>query len=435
MADEDKAPEPHVQSTQSSEAAAETTPELPPPQNDPPAQVAPTPEDRTELIQRARAFLTSPQVRHENLAAKQRFLREKGLTEAEIENLLREVPAPPPLLPPKTYPQPPPSRLPYLLLNVFRALSWIAGGSAAILLAYFRFVYPRIAQTYQARLSLRTHNKALLERLTQSLEDLKTSQRSTFAVLPRPEPFREPTRYRGCRNLTQLAEASKGEKDIPPITLLRCAIQECSKGTQKATSAELFRLLEEKFPWVSEEGAQVEETLWQTLTTTPLFQPAPLPPASTTGAAAPPPPVPSPDTVWTYTPPTPPAPAPLLTSLTTLASALPARTTASAEPPQPKFQHTFQALSDLTGYIAAQTYASGFGGVRAPAFGLGLGSGAPLAPAEEEVRREIRALKGLVLNRRSFMPRVPSASALAAAPAAVRSPDPGAGAAAVAGAA
>ena len=37
----------------------------------------------------------------------------------------------------------------------------------------------------------------------------------------------------------------------------------------------------------------------------------------------------------------------------------------------------------------------------------GLGLGAPLAPEEEEVRRDIRALKGLVLNRRSFMPRVP----------------------------
>ena len=75
-----------------------------------------------------------------------------------------------------------------------------------------------------------------------------------------------------------------------------------------------------------------------------------------------------------------------------------------ATPPstQPKYQHTFQALSDLTGYITTQTYAlpTGF---RAP----GIGFGAPLTPEEEEVRRDIRALKGLVLNRRSFMPRVP----------------------------
>ena len=33
-----------------------------------------------------------------------------------------------------------------------------------------------------------------------------------------------------------------------------------------------------------------------------------------------------------------------------------------------------------------------------------LGLGSALSPEAEEVRREIRALKGLVLNRRSFMP-------------------------------
>ena len=54
-------------------------------------QSDPPPTDRTELIQRARAFLTSPQVRHEDAVAKRRFLAEKGLTDAEIEGLLLEV--------------------------------------------------------------------------------------------------------------------------------------------------------------------------------------------------------------------------------------------------------------------------------------------------------------------------------------------------------
>ncbi|KAI9056505.1 hypothetical protein FKP32DRAFT_1763211 [Trametes sanguinea] len=413
MADDSNAPlsqtgsEPSSSSTSGS--AAESVPELPPPQNDapPPLSTEPTlakQEDRSELLQRARAFLTSPQVRHEDAAAKRRFLAEKGLTEVEIEGLLHEVPAPPPALPPRTYPKPPPSRLPYLLMNVFRALTWIAGGSAVLLLAYFRYIYPRIAQTYQARLSLRAHRKARLERFTQSLEDLKSTQRATFAVLPQPESFAEPKTYRSCQSLRQLAEASNGEKDVPPITLLRCALQECAKSGQKATSAELFRLLEEKFPWVADDGAQYEETLWQTLTTTPVFQPAPLPPAASTSATSASPPPPSPDTVWTYTPPSPPSPPPLLTSLTALSHALPAPTSTSPAPPQPKFQHTFQALSDLTGYIATQTYAPAHG-LRAPGVGLHV----PLSPEAEEVRREIRALKGLVLNRRSFLPpRMPS---------------------------
>ncbi|KAI0660809.1 hypothetical protein C8Q70DRAFT_912648 [Cubamyces menziesii] len=385
------------------ESSAETAPELPPQQSEsapPPPPNTATADDRSELLQRARAFLNSPQVRHEDISAKRQFLVEKGLREAEIETLLHELPPPPPPpLPPRTYPQPPPSRLPHLLLNVFRALTWIAGGSAALLLVYFRFIYPKIAQTYQARLSLRAHRKAQLERLTHSLEDLKALQRSTFAALPQPEPYREPAKYRGCRTLDELAEASKGEQDVPPNTLLRCAIQQCSKSGQKATSAELFRLLEEKFPWIAAEGAQHEEALWRALTSTPIFQPAPLPPAAAVSSTSSTPPTPSPDTVWTYVPPSPPPPPPLLTSLTKLSSALPPR---SSSPPQPKFQHTFQALSDLTGYIATQTYAAPLG-LRAPGVGLGV----PLSPEAEEVRREIRALKGLVLNRRSFLPPRP----------------------------
>lgn len=83
------------------------------------------------------------------------------------------------------------------------------------------------------------------------------------------------------------------------------------------------------------------------------------------------------------------------------------------------FQHTYQALSELTGYIATQTYAIPHG-MRAPGVGLGV----PLTTEEEEVRREIRALKGLVLNRRSFMPRLPryGADGGAGAPGTVAAP-------------
>ena len=121
-----------------------------------------------------------------------------------------------------------------------------------------RFIYPKIAQTYQARLSLRTHRKVLLERLTHSLEELKTTQQSTFAVLPQPEPFREPAKYAECRGLEQLVTAAGDDKNVPPIALLRCAIADCSKAGLKATSAELFGALEAKLPWIAEEGAHYE---------------------------------------------------------------------------------------------------------------------------------------------------------------------------------
>jgi len=46
-------------------------------------------QDRSELLARARLFLTSPQVRNQDAFAKRTFLIEKGLNDAEIENLLR----------------------------------------------------------------------------------------------------------------------------------------------------------------------------------------------------------------------------------------------------------------------------------------------------------------------------------------------------------
>ncbi len=116
--------------------------------------------DRTDLVEKARTFLHSPQVRSEDNAAKRKFLVEKGLTDVEIEGLLRELvsrilwilplrhthksfvePAPAPVIPPRTYPQPPPSNLPNLLIGLARIISWIVGGSAAVLFMYF--VSPR----------------------------------------------------------------------------------------------------------------------------------------------------------------------------------------------------------------------------------------------------------------------------------------------------
>lgn len=47
--------------------------------------------ERQELIDKARAFLVSPQVRNEDIPAKRRFLAEKGLTDVEIDRLIQEL--------------------------------------------------------------------------------------------------------------------------------------------------------------------------------------------------------------------------------------------------------------------------------------------------------------------------------------------------------
>ena len=61
-------------------------------------------------------------------------------------------------------------------------------------------------------------------------------------------------------------------------------------------------------------------------------------------------------------------------------------------------QNTLQTLSDFTGYITTQTYSLG---VSTRSTGIGVTT--VLGAEEDELRREIRALKGLVLNRRSFL--------------------------------
>jgi hypothetical protein len=50
----------------------------------------PTP-DRSELLVRARDFLSSPQVIDQDHESKRRFLAEKGLTDGEIQLLLRDM--------------------------------------------------------------------------------------------------------------------------------------------------------------------------------------------------------------------------------------------------------------------------------------------------------------------------------------------------------
>jgi len=340
--------------------------------------------DRTSLLQTARAFLNSPQVRHEDAGVKRNFLSQKGLNAVEIEQLLQEAPPQAPLIPPRTYPQPLQSNLPDLLAGIFRIATWITGGSAALVLVYFRFIYPRIAQTYQARHALRTHHKDLLQRLTSSIEAAKAEQSTVFALLPRPEPHKEDAVYADFKSLDDVLASGKDPKAVPSVTLLRCAIRDLVMNEQKATTEAIFRLIEDKMPWMRpEEDAEAQTRLWDALSSMPVFAQS-----EEEGMVS-----------WSYTQPSPPQTPPLLSSLSSLQTALPS----SPAPERNRFQNTLQALSDFTGYIASQTYTLPTGSFRYTATGMV----SNMSPEEEELRREIRALKGLVLNRRTFVPPRP----------------------------
>lgn len=131
----------------------------------------------------------------------------------------------------------------------------------------------------------------------------------------------------------------------------------------------------------------LQQKLWETLSTCPLFTGTPsLPTPSATGERL----EDQKPTRWTYEPPKPQDPPPLLGSLVKLSSAFP------KTPRQSPYQHTLQTLADFTGYITTQIYLP----YRTQTSSMGFpGAGSTLSPPEEEFRREIRALKGLVLNR------------------------------------
>lgn len=111
--------------------------------------------------------------------------------------------------------------------------------------------------------------------------------------------------------------------------------------------------------------------------------------------------------LWKYAPPPLPPTPPLFTSLANLQAALPRSQEAVSAPSGDRplvptmsaRQRTLQVLSDFTGYITTQTYSLALPSMRSTNEVASTGN-----PVEDELRREIRALKGLVLNRRSFLP-------------------------------
>ncbi|KAA1466602.1 hypothetical protein DENSPDRAFT_831461 [Dentipellis sp. KUC8613] len=350
---------------------------------------APATSERTELLARARSFLQSPQVRNEDLASKQRFLAEKGLSDAEVNQLLHELPPQLPSIPPRTYPQPPPSNLPNLLAGIFRVFTWITGGSLVALAIYYRFILPRLVKTASARHSIRSHQSDLLSKLTTSLQGLKETQAETFSVLPAPSPMREAVEYAKCQTLDDILSTSKESHDVPALSVLRCALADSAAQDQQPTTEELFNVLYAKFPWI-ESDTDYQDNLWATLTTHTVFSKNE---DEESGLVR-----------WSFVPPPEPETPPLISSLRSLKGSFPTELDDS----NTRFQHTLQTLIDFTGYLTTQTYQLSSSAFRASGFGS-----TALGPEEENIRREIRALKGLVLNRRTFMsprPTTPTAT-------------------------
>ncbi|KAG1806577.1 uncharacterized protein HD556DRAFT_1428642 [Suillus plorans] len=381
---------------------AQPVPEIKPDQTPQPSV------DRSELIARARTFLSTPHICSQDDTSKHAFLVEKGLTQGEIYSLLREIPPP---VPPRTYPQPPPSNLPNMLVGIARMLTWLAGSSAFVLFIYYRFLLPRISQTYHARRALRAHQSGLMLRLNESLATFKEKQAECFDNLPKPMIYKEEPECADCHSLDDILACRRkadiddeDASDTSNVSILRSAIEELThskESTEGISTGDLFNHLEAKLPWLKgERGAECQNDLWQTLDKSHLFTSTS--PQSSSSSSIPEHPS---RLLWSYVPPPISPPPPMIVALDTLQAVLPHN---APVPPLSKTetvplrpaQRTLQTLADFTGYIATQTYAFG-----THMRGIG-GSLTTNNTDVDEIRREIRALKGLVLNRRSFLPGI-----------------------------
>lgn len=251
-----------------------------------------------------------------------------------------------------------------------------------------------LTRSANARRSLKSHQRDLLSKLTASAQELRDTQQTAFAILPRSTASGELPPYAGCKSVEEILSALTGTALVPPISLLRCALADLGSSTPGPTTDELFAHLYGKVPWL--EGAAsyqvrscdmfkegwgltvLQERLWEVLNESPRF-------INTSNGADEP-------AHWSYATPSPPPATPAVASLENLAFSL--KTNLVASEPRSYRQHTLQALVDFTGYLTTQTYSLASSRLRIPGVQTELHSS-----QEEDVRKEIRALKGLVLNR------------------------------------
>jgi hypothetical protein len=116
-----------------------------------------------------------------------------------------------------------------------------------------------------ARASIRSYHLSLLRKLATSLYSLKESQAEAYSILPTPAPFTEDSKYAGCHSISDLISAFVGDekeesateedlniRDLPKLSLLRCAFEEGTKEKEEKslTLEELLKPVEDRVPWL-----------------------------------------------------------------------------------------------------------------------------------------------------------------------------------------
>ncbi|KIM26353.1 hypothetical protein M408DRAFT_330700 [Serendipita vermifera MAFF 305830] len=250
-------------------------------------------QKRAELLAKARAFLQTPGVNSQDVAARREFLKEKGLSIEDAEQLISECPPP---IPPRTYPRPAPSKLPIILYATFKLLLLLTGASVVSAAMYFTYIYPKLAASFGARAKLANHQTGLLKTLQGQTEKARQAQRaSDFS--------------------SQAPPKEQGENPV-------VSVEDTTVSLEEGTTA----------------GKTQDDSTPATVPKSDLE---------------------------------------LLQALRRLKDAIPRR--------KPTYAATLQDMSDMTALIASKMYAPKVH-----------------SPIEGEVRKELRAAKGLLLNRKTF---------------------------------
>ncbi|KZT39657.1 hypothetical protein SISSUDRAFT_1061002 [Sistotremastrum suecicum HHB10207 ss-3] len=318
-------------------------------------------ESRALLIEQARAFLLSSEIRNEDEASKRKFLAEKGLSGDEIDQMILEAASAPPPIPARTYPQPAPSRLPDLLIGMARSVAWFVGLSGGALIIYYvrkLILSIRFTQTWRVNLDSIVASAASLEGVQAKKKELANDWESLMGPMSLDD------------NIPTDAE---GKPTCSMTLLLRAAL----RGGDGKTVAQLAKQLQTKFKYYENlESAQMAELIGLGLSDKETFEESDSetgPVYSLKGAAATAPPT------KTKT---------LITSLSTLDSTM----KPSPELSSTAAQHTLQTLTELTAYLSSETYT-------VPTWNRMYGSRSQPTGVEEDLRKDIRELRGHILTR------------------------------------
>ncbi|KAG8874178.1 hypothetical protein FRB97_006087 [Tulasnella sp. 331] len=272
------------------------------------------PPNRDRLIQKARHFLLTSDVRYQDDDRKRFFLLGKGLDPDDVSMLLNEIALPPPPLPPRTYPGAT-KRTDWLalLLSVSRVLAYLSGASAAMLFMYYRILLPRINAGLEARHLLQLQGTDSLKGLRDRVESIK--------------------------------------QQLPPIVRPDSEVEASSAAESSAQNDDAT--IDTKMEVNPPESGANDGSLAQNSKTDDLA-----------------------------------------VNLSMLASTI--HSIRFARQINRDKSDTLQSLANLTGFISSRIHYRSY----ADAMGTGMGAKRPsLGPVEDEVRSEIRALKGLALNR------------------------------------